>query len=406
MTRLLLALAGTAALWPMFQFRPDHNAVLPGPARAYSWQRRLGGQINGGLAVAGGVLYLESFDRRVSALDARTGRVLWSTKLPDVAMTTPVVANGVVVVGTGKDAVLEESPQRTVWGRRGGDAVIGLDAGTGRVLWTHHTIGEDMPSPALVRANGVDELVYANGHDRIRALALADGRTLWTIRTHGIATMSSAAAAGRRVYVVVGTSPNSGRHDHIEAIDARSGSIRWRAPYGNADCSPTVADGLVFVEGSSSSNDRPAGRNAFNEVDAVSERTGLLRWRWFSRYGRFTPTGSNEEGVAGLADAATFYQAIPATRDFVAFDARTGRVRWRLRTAARVKMSAVEYRKRLYFGDTAGTFYVVDARSGRVLVRRTFPAYFTVSSPVIVGETLYVADRASVYAIPLASLRA
>lgn len=401
----LLALTAGLMLWPMYQFRPSHNAVLPGAAHAYTWQRALGGKVNGGLALSGGRLYVESFDRRVSALDARTGRVLWSTRLPNIAMTTPIVADGVVVVGTGKDAVLEESPTRTVWGRPSGDVVVGLAAGTGRILWERRTIGEDMPSPALVRSHGVDAVVYANGHDRIRALAIRDGRLLWTIRTYGVATMSSAAAQGNRVYVVVGGSPNAGRRDRIEAVDVRAGRVAWRAPYGNADCSPTVWGGEVFVEGSAAAPGRPRSRSAFNEVDAVGVRTGALRWRWVSPYGHFTRAGSNEEGVAGLAAGGVLYQAIPATGQFVAFDARNGRVKWQIVTRARVKMSAIEAGGRLYFGDTGHTFYVVRARDGRVLARKRFPANFTTSSPVIAGNTLYVADRNVVYAMPVRSLQ-
>lgn len=68
-------------------------------------------------------------------------------------------------------------------------------------------------------------------------------------------------------------------------------------------------------------------------------------------------------------------------------------------------MSAVEKNGRLYFGDTGGTFYVVDAGSGRVLSRRMFPPFFSVSSPVIFGNTLYVANAETVRAIPLLNAR-
>jgi outer membrane protein assembly factor BamB len=126
-----------------------------------------------------------------------------------------------------------------------------------------------------------------------------------------------------------------------------------------------------------------------------------VRWRWYSGYGTFTEVGSDEEGVAGLAADGAFYEAIPATNEFIAFDARSGRIRWRIHTDAAVKMSAVERAGRLYFGDTGHTLYAVDAKSGRVLARRTYPSYFTVSSPLIFGTTLYVANNDVVRAIPL-----
>jgi outer membrane protein assembly factor BamB len=384
----------------MYQYFPHHNAVFSnGPA--VRWTHRFAAKINGGLALVNGMLYVESFDRRVTALDARTGAVRWSTAVGGVVMTTPIVTDGIAIAGTGTSNTLTESAQRVVWGRPQGDAVVGLDARTGRIVWTHRTIGEDMPSPALVRIHGEHAIVFANGDDHLYALAVRDGRTLWQRAVKGIATMSSAAQDGGTVFVIIGGTSYSKYGDSVIAIDPQSGNIRWHVPYGNADCSPTVAYGRVFVQGSASQAGLPAHRNAFNDVAAIDEATGKLHWRWYSGYGTFTSVGSDEEAVAGMAADGALYQAMPATNEFAAFDAFTGSLRWKIRTEAAVKMSAVEKAGRLYFGDTGRTFYVVDARSGRVLERRSFPTYFTVSSPVIAGDTLYVANNYVVRALPL-----
>lgn len=384
----------------MYQYRADHNAVLPSSRAPVSWSRRLGGKINGGLAFGGGAIFVESFDGRVSALDERTGRPLWSTAVSNVVMTTPIVADRVVIVGTGTSRTLTQSSTKLIWGRPQGDEIVALDEGTGRVRWRRATPGEDMPSPALVRIRGSDAIVFANGDDHLRAWAVRDGRPLWQYAVNGIASMSSAALDAGRVFVVIGDGSHSGTQDHLIAIDPNGGRVVWGAPYGNADCSPALAGGVVFVEGSNADTTH-AQPNAFNDVDAVDERTGRVRWRWFSGYGSFSSTGSDEEGVAGLAADGAFYEAIPATNEFAKFDARTGAVRWRMHTRAAVKMSAVEWNGHLYFGDTGKTFYAVDARSGKTIWRRTYPSFFTVSSPVIVGRTLYVANGDVVRAIPL-----
>jgi outer membrane protein assembly factor BamB len=318
-------------------------------------------------------------------------------------MTTPIVADHRVIVGTGTSRVLTQTATKLVWGRPGGDEIVALDEGTGRIRWRRSTVGEDMPSPALVNVRGTDAIVFANGDDRLRAWAVRDGRLLWERAVDGIASMSSAAVDRGRVFVVIGDGSHSGTQDHLIAIDPDNGRIVWGAPFGNADCSPTIAGGTVFVEGSNS-DAAHAQPNAFNDVEAVDESTGALRWRWYSNYGTFTNVGSDEEGVAGLAADDTFYEGIPATNQFIAFDGRSGAVRWSLRTDGPVKMSAVEKERRLYFGDTAGTFYVVNARNGHVLSRRTYPTFFSVSSPVIFGDTLYVANNDVVRAIPLAQM--
>jgi outer membrane protein assembly factor BamB len=97
------------------------------------------------------------------------------------------------------------------------------------------------------------------------------------------------------------------------------------------------------------------------------------------------------------------YQSIPATSDFVAFDSG-GHTRWKLHTEQPVKMSAVLYNGKLYFGDTGHTLYVVDAGSGRIVGGREYPSYFTVSPPVIVGATLYIVNDDTVLAVPVADL--
>jgi outer membrane protein assembly factor BamB len=384
----------------MYQYFAHHNAVFAGPP-AVSWTHRFSAKINGGLALAGGLLYVESFDGRVSALDAHTGALRWSSAVGGVVMTTPIVARGIVIVGTGTSHVLLESPQRVVWGRLGGDAIIALDAQNGRVIWSHRTVGENMPSPALVRINGSDVVVFANGDDHVYALALSDGHTIWKRAVDGIASMSSAALDRGAVFVIVGGTAYSRHGDNVLAVDPKNGRILWRAPHGNADCSPTVAYGRVFVEGSATQAGLPRKRNAFNDVAAIDEGSGRLRWRWFSGFGSFTNVGSDEEAIAGMAAGGAFFESIPATNAFAAFDAYSGRMRWKIRTTAPVKMSAVLKSGRLYFGDTGGMFYVVDARTGRVIKLIRYPTYFTVSSPVIAGDTLYVANNYVVRALPL-----
>jgi outer membrane protein assembly factor BamB len=387
-------------VWPMYQFAPDHNAVFSAREPAYEWRYEAAGKINGGLALSGDTLYIETFAPAAIALDRRSGHVLWSAPLPDLAMTTPIVADGVVVVGTGRDEVGIDTGDHLVWSRPAGDEVDALDARTGAKRWSYKTRGEDMPSAALVHVDGRDAIVFANGDDHVRALDVRSGRPLWSTSIPGVSTMASAAAVNGIVYVVAGLSAGSHRPDRVYAVRAHNGALAWSAPYGNADVSPTIAGGSIFVEDAQTVA-AATDRNAFNDVEALVAATGRLRWQYTSEAGFFTSVGTNEEAVAGVVDRGVLFQSLPAARQFAAFDAASGRVLWTVRTQAAVKMSAVIAGGRVYVGDTAGMLYTLAEGTGRTLSERAFNAPFTCSSPVIAGFTLYVADGAAVVALPL-----
>jgi outer membrane protein assembly factor BamB len=387
----------------MYQYQPNHNAVFAGPARAYSWHRRLGGKVNGGLAIVDGTVYVEGFDRSLYALDAQTGAIRWIAKLQNIAMTAPIVADGLVVVGTGSNRPLTQTRRMTIWGRAEGDYIQAFSVKSGLLVWEQRTTGEDMPTPALVKVNGENAIVFANGDNHARALRLRDGKPLWTLPTNGIATMSSAAAIGNTAYFVAGVPSPGSAHDSIYAVDAQNARYLWRAPLGNVDCSPAIDGDTLFIEGSGYDPRRPAASSTFSDVVGVDPSTGKMKWSWRSGWGHFTETASHEQAIAGLAVNGMLYQSIPATSDFVAFDSG-GHTRWKLHTEQPVKMSAVLYNGKLYFGDTGHTLYVVDAGSGRIVGGREYPSYFTVSPPVIVGATLYIVNDDTVLAVPVADL--
>jgi outer membrane protein assembly factor BamB len=413
----LLARASAQTLppdtWPMYQNAADHNAVFRSPAWAVRWTHAFGGRVNGALSIVGTTMYVESFDKRITALDAQTGRELWNAALPNVAMNAPIVAGGRVFVGTGDNFALSDAPDRYVMGRPEGDSVIAFDVAHGKQLWRFDTVGEDMPTPVYVADNGPPKLIFSNGDDAVRALDPQTGKIIWQAPMIGAATMSSLAEYQGKIY---GLSLLGFRYvatyDHNAALlryQRRSWAIRpdgqyvWQTPFGNADCSPTLADGMVFVEDDVRRALYVADGRGHSEVYALDANTGAVRWKYVDAVGAWSAAGSRETSIAGLYANGDFYESLPFTRRFVAFAGRTGKIVWSFSTHAPVKMSAVERDGKLYFGDTAGWFYVLDARTGNQLQAQHFPQIFAASPPVIVGTTLFVAEDRAVLALPLAA---
>lgn len=89
---------------------------------------------NRGVALGEGKVYVGTVDGRLIALDMKTGKVAWDTKLQDSQKLTvgftgaPLYANGVVVIGS----------QGGEWPGRG--PIYGVDAATGKVKWTFNTV--------------------------------------------------------------------------------------------------------------------------------------------------------------------------------------------------------------------------------------------------------------------------
>jgi outer membrane protein assembly factor BamB len=410
---LSVVLAPPVRSWPMYQFNPAHNAVFTSSPLRVAWKVHLGGKINGGISIVGDNLYVESFAKRLYALDVRNGAIHWEQPLPSVAMNAPIVTDGHVIVGTGSNHTLFDTGKRVVWGVPGGDRILSYNAQRGIPEWQHPTIGEDMPTAVALRDGNDTAVIFSNGDGHVRSLDLQTGKQIWDTTFPGIATMGSLNTDGRYVYGSSLGSPNAYMkafltHDQAAlanmswtwAIDPPSGKLVWIVPYGSGDASPTLGDGVVLEETAypSSHHDSTKKRNVVYGLDA---KTGRLLWEYRGAPGVLSTVATNEEAIAGLYSDQRFYQALPFENQFDAFVAHTGQLLWSLHTKAPVKMSAIESHGTLYFGDVGGTLYAVDAATGHVLAEHSFPNPFSCSPPVIVGRTLFIANGGEIHALPL-----
>jgi outer membrane protein assembly factor BamB len=395
--------------WPMYQGRPDHNAVIETGGAAVSWKYDTKAKVNSGLAIVDGIVFLDTFDHHVLALDARSGEPLWQATSDNIIMSTPIVAGDKVFIGTGHNgamhggggsfayAVPHGRDEPEIWGRDEGDHLVAFDAATGKQLWTYRTRGEDMPSPAY--ADG--KLIFANGDSHAYGLSAKDGSPLWRRDLSGISTMASATSLGN---VVLLSSCGRGLRGETVAVEAGSGKLAWSAPYGDCDSSPTYAGGRVFVTGVDG-NKADFGYGGRGYAAALDARSGHPIWKYVaSAVGPFTRTGSNERAIAGTYAAGTFFASLPESNEILALDAATGRLRWALHTTGPVKMSPVIKSGKVYFGDTAGLLYVVDSTTGHLRAIRMYEAPFATTPFVMYGNTGYFVNGTQVYAVPVQML--
>ena len=161
--------------------------------------------------------------------------------------------------------------------------------------------------------------------------------------------VSSPAVAGSTVYV--------GSNDrHLYALDQASGRVRWSFDAKSAIASsPAVAGDLV------------AFTSADGHLFAVDAGTGRVRWRlatgptvpfpWGYESGDLwtsSPVFADGVVLAGAGDGYLY-----------AVDAGSGKMRWRLQTAGRIRSSPAVTGGTVFVGSADGRFYAADLRSGR-----------------------------------------
>ena len=163
--------------WPMFHHdleRTGYSETTAPSNNQTLWKFNTGGQV-GSPTVVNGVVYVGSYDHKIYAFNASTGKLLWNYTTGDMIITSsPAVSNGKVFIGSmdGK--------------------VYALNASTGIPTWNHTTGNIVISSPTVTNA-----LVYVGSYDnKVYVLNQANGAEVWNFSTGGEVSSSPAIANG------------------------------------------------------------------------------------------------------------------------------------------------------------------------------------------------------------------
>jgi len=269
------------------------------------------GQLIASPIVAAGRVFTMDVHGRIEALDAESGKAVWSVKLlprnkgdEGDGMSGGGIAYGdgriVATTGFAETIALEATTGKEVWRRtlngpiRAAPTIFkgrvfavtianelhALDAADGKPLWSHVGITETagLLGGASPAADG-STVIAAYSSGEIVALRLENGRPVWSDslialrRTDPISTL--AHVRGRPVIDrdrVIATA-NSGR---TVAIDLRTGSRLWEQPVGSA-FGPWVAGDFIYILSNT------------GELVCLARRNGGIRWvRPLQRYANET----------------------------------------------------------------------------------------------------------------------
>ncbi len=336
--------------YTVFGFDPQHTHFNPveqilSPATVPHlmpyWVASTGDTINSSPVVANGIVYVGSDDHKLYAFNAATGKPLWAASTGDRVYSSPAVSNGIVYFGS-SDGKL-----------------YALDATTGNRRWIIHTGNQIYSSPTIV--NGI---VYFGSFDKnVYALNATTGTILWTTPT-GSYIVSSPAVSNGVVYI-------GSADGKLYAIKATTGAPIWSTRIGeHVTSSPAVAHGIIYV-GSSDM-----------QLYALDATSGKILWT-------AAPIGDALNSSPAVAKGIVYIGSPDG--QLYAYNATTGKLIWSTHTYNQVNSSPTVANGVVYVGSWDGELYACDATTGKILWTGGTQDHIF-ASPAVVNGVVYISS--------------
>ena len=365
-----------------------------------------------GVTPVNGIVYAQSDDQFIYAVNARTGKLIWRTSpVGTTFMGQPLVQGNIVYVNAGTVGFNFSNVQGFA---KKGKAVRGagvefngiyaLNKRTGELLWHFDTKGDAMPTPAISEG----QLVFSTGAGEIFALDAQTGEQRWVNKVGGMGNMSSPAIYNGKIYVGMSVPA------YLFCLDAKTGKTLWKAQIpkaintGMGDVSPAVADGIVVIDAVSDLK-TVNGKDTVNlTVGAFDSETGKTLWT--HQMGRGAKPPAFKGGVPMIHEG-TVYIGAPVQSIYQALDLKTGKPRWTWSVpqpgpAGAGRGPATLYEGTLYIA-TVGTVYALNPQTGALIGQKEIGGRFGIVSPTIVGGTLYLGNSWDwIIALPVSDVTA
>jgi outer membrane protein assembly factor BamB len=331
------------------------------------WSAKLGGDASF-LRVAlrpvgdGTRLYAAGYGGVVAAFDLKTGRQAWRTKLDTELSAGP---------GVGEDRVAVVA--------RNGIAIV-LDATTGAEVWRKDVEGESLARPII----SGETVVVQTIDNRMEALSIFDGRTLWSLKQSTPALTMRGSADPVLVSTTVIGGFDNGR---LVAAELGGGDVVWESmlspPTGRSDLDRlSDIDGSIAVVGQDIFAVGYQGRLA-----SLAAESGQVLWsREVSSY----------EGVS--ADWSSVY-TVNDHGEILAFAKRDGVESWRNDDLLRREPTLpIPFYTTVAVGDLEGYLHFYSNLNGTPVARIKLGGGSISNAPTVVGNRLYVQNDAGVLA--------
>ena len=370
-----------AGEWAMLRHNPDRTGGTAGtafvPEGTVKWRFSSDGPLFSSPAVADGLVYFGTSDRRIVALGEETGALHWTYSATGPVNSSPAVAGDFVFVGL-RDGT-----------------VLALKKATGKLVWSFDAGFGIYSSPVVL--GGV--LYIGSGDGNVYAFDAATGEKRWRARTNGWVVSSSAVSDG---IVAVGSLDGK-----LYLIDASTGALRFKyGTHNGIDTSVIVVEDRAYTV---SGNGRLHAIE-LNKRNIPFEKALWRTWFQFWIWGMVPdpPRPPGIEWIHRARDRTTTDMATDGEQLFVAYHSgflrahdlnNFGRPAWEFQAGAPLKVAPIVVGDAVIQAASDGTVYGVHRVTGQKLWATAVNAEAS-ASPVLANGTLYVpTENGTLYAI-------
>ena len=309
------------------------------------------------LTKSGSHLFTVDYSGRIVAIDANSGKDLWSLDLTEPVSAGPAVADGKLVVGTNNGKV------------------IAVDLSDHKTAWSSVTTSEVLATPTIAEG-----FVFVHTMDGgLSALSLVDGRQLWRF-THNLPPLVLRVGSSP---VVSNTNVISGfSTGKLLAINKQEGTVDWAQdiahPKGKTDlqrmvdisADPVLKDDMVYAASYQGS------------LVALNANNGHLVW------------DRDISSFSGLSLDSKLIYVAATNGDVVAVDQKTGATFWlQPGLHGRILSKPALSDKYVVLGDDDGLIHWLDKNTGKIVGRFQLDKRGVDATPIIHNNIVYILGR-------------
>ncbi len=340
-----------------FQVSGTHAGTYP--SNNYSgfgdikWKFKTNGKVFSSPAICKDIAYVGSEDHNLYAVNVSTGKLLWKFTTGGAVHSSPAVYKNAVYFGSfdGFYYALNAANGKLIWKfKTGGERKVGAKS-----LWGMGPKGQYMDdpfdfflsSPVLDLSDKSLTVYFGSSDGNLYALNAHTGKKKWAFKTNGIIHTSPALYQGKVYFGSWDT--------YLYALDARSGKLQWKFKTGvqpvyhlleGIQSSPVCAGGLAYF----------GSRDGF--FYALDATTGKQAWKYGADNSWVLTTAAIKDGKVYIGTSDTYL--------FLAFDAKTGKEKFRYKTTGYVYSSPAISGNVAFFGDFTGILSAIDLGSGKL----------------------------------------